>query len=503
MKKKLTRTPEGIPSYILKEIAYAILFPLSFIFNSSLQHHWVPDQWKTSFVVPIFKNGDRSKPLNYRPISLTSSFSRLFESILHQQISTHLEQNSLISKHQYGFLRNRTSCEQLLTCMYQWLCTLYKNNGTVNVLYTDIKKAFDTVSHRKLINMLDSYGLNHNVICWFKEFLNKRTQSVCIGSSISNSLPVHSGVPQGSVIGPLIFLLYFNGVATPAASSNATTQIRLFADDAKLFDENPFNLQLSLDNFVTWLDNHQLQIAPNKCFSISIPKVTPPLTPPSFNIGNHILEYNPLIKDLGVYISDDLKWESHISKISRKAALKSYQILKCFKTRNVWLLKNLFCTYVRPLLEHNTPVWSPYLQKDIVQIETVQKRFTKAIFRRCGIPFSSYKDRLYKLNMESLERRRVVYDLILLYKIINGISYIKFSDYFKFKSSSYNLRRNSLQIISNTQLKCTNHLWRNNFFNKSSVIWNELPERIVKSSNLNIFKTRLRGHVLVDRFTAF
>ena len=493
MKGKLTRSPEGIPSYILKQIAHSILMPLNFIFNSSLQNHWVPQQWKSSFIVPIFKKGNKSNPLNYRPISLTSSFSRLFESILHLKISNHLYSHSLISSHQYGFLKNKSSCEQLLTCIHNWLCSAFNSKSNVNVIYTDIAKAFDTVSHKKLVQTIKSFGVSENVVNWITEFLENRVQSVCVGTSVSSSLPIHSGVPQGSVIGPLLFLIYINGIIMSVITTNRSTGIRLFADDAKLFDTNQSNLQLSLNNFVSWLDNHQLKIAVHKCFSISFPKPNPPITPPTFTINNEPLLYNPLIKDLGVYISDNMKWESHINAIVQRAALKSYQLLKSFKSKNIWILKKLFCTYVRPQLEYNTPVWSPYLLKDKNNIESIQRRYTKAIFRRCSIPFTSYEDRLHQINLESLEQRRINYDLILLYKIINGLSCIQFSDYFDYKDINYNLRRNTVQIKSKIIIKSTNKLWLNNFFNRTPAIWNNLPDEVVTSQNLYIFKSRLKG----------
>lgn len=501
MKSKLTRSPEGIPSLVLKQISCAILSPLTFLFNSFLLNHYAPHQWKTSFIVPIYKKGDKSNPLNYRPISLTSTFSRLFESVLHSKISDFLHQFSLISPYQYGFLKNRSSCEQLLTCIYNWLCNICYNNSNVHIVYTDIAKAFDTVSHSKLVHTLKSYGINSHIILWVKDFLTKRVQSVCIGSSMSTTLPVHSGVPQGSVLGPLLFLLYIDDITSSVDSAVGSSEIRLFADDAKLFSTDQANLQHSLDNFVSWLDAHQLNIAANKCNSICLPKPKAPIDPPTFTIKNQTLDYNPLIKDLGVYISDDLKWGTHINKIVKKALLKSYQILKFFKSRNIWTLKRLFCTYVRPQLEYNTPVWSPYLLKNKTLLESVQKRYTKVIFYRCSIPFSSYEDRLHKINLDSLERRRLNYDLILLYKIVYGLSCIKFSDYFQYINVNYNLRRNSIQIMSTYQLKRNNKLWSNNFFNRVPVIWNELPNEIVVSPSLDIFKSKLKKHKIVNRLT--
>ncbi len=379
MKDKISRSPEGIPSFFIKRTAYSLLTPLTFIFNSTLKTHIVPEQWKSSIIVPIFKKGDRSNPLNYRPIALTSSFSRLFESILHNKISDYLFTYSLVSPHQYGFIHNRSSSDQLLVCIYQWLTSIFKGSN-IHVIYTDIAKAFDTVSHKKLIHVIQSYGINLDIIQWFQNFLYNRVQCVCIGSSVSDSLPVHSGVPQGSVIGPLTFILYINHITSCVDSLTDVRGIMLFADDTKLFDTDPNSLQLSLNNTVSWLKAHQLNIAPNKCNSICLHKPRSQCVPPSFTINDKTINYTSLIKDLGIFISEDLTWESHINRIVKKASLKTYQILKCFKTKNIWILRKLFVTYVRPQLEFNTSVWSPHLIKNITLIESVQKRYTKIYF---------------------------------------------------------------------------------------------------------------------------
>ena len=164
------------------------------------------------------------------------------------------------------------------------------------------------------------------------------------------------------------------------------------------------------------------------------------------------------------------------------------------------MLLKLYKTYVRPKLEYNSPVWSPYLSKDIDQIENVQKSFTRYAFRRCGIPYNSYKDRLYKINLDSLRRRRVVFDLILLYKIFYGTSDLKFSNYFKLKSNHYQLRHNSFQIESVVNFSLSQNQISNGFFTRVCNYWNSLPQSIIESETVSIFKTKLKTHDL-SQFT--
>ena len=414
-KDKVSRTPEGIPAFFIKRVISAIIYPLTTLFNLSLSSGAVPKQWKEAIVIPVFKKGDRSSPKNYRPISQTSSFCRIFESILFKNILTHLNSNSLLSPHQFGFLPGRSTCSQLLNCLNKWYQNFCENKPT-NVVYTDIAKAFDSVSHQKLLEVIKSYGLNQTVCTWIKSFLMGRSQQVAIGNRISSALSVISGVPQGSVLGPLLFLIYINDLCTCNIELEPRGGVALFADDAKIYSHEYTNLQNSLNCTNEWLQNFQLNLASQKCIHLQIKKPSLNIQQPPLYINNSEIQGSSSVKDLGVYISNDLKWSTHINHISNLASSQSYLILRSFSSRNIWVLLSLFKTYVRPKLEYNTSVWSPYLAKDIEQIESVQRQFTKFAFRRCGIPYKSYQDRLYKVNLKSLQYCRIVYDIILFLK---------------------------------------------------------------------------------------
>ena len=268
---KICRTPENIPSYVIKKIGPSIIRPLLIIFNNSLLTCTVPDQWKISYIIPVFKKGSRNIPKNYRPISLTSGFSRLFELIIHHKVLSYLLSNSLLSSSQYGFLPKRSACSQLLSCVDEWLWA-YVNNKTVDVLYMDIAKAFDSVSHTKLVRVLKSYGISDNVVAWVEEFLFNRKQHVCIGTVVSSGLPVLSGVPQGGVIGPLLFVIYMDGITKHLDLAEKNISIKLFADDAKIFGKDRANVQMALNQTSTWTQNRQLNLAYDKCFLLRITK---------------------------------------------------------------------------------------------------------------------------------------------------------------------------------------------------------------------------------------
>ena len=458
-----------------------------YIFNYSLQSHEIPEQWKTAIISPIFKKGDRSKPENHRPVSLTSSFSRIFESIVSEKMLSYLLGNGILTQYQFGFVPGKSTCSHLLSSLYHWVKSFASNKATT-VLYTDLSKAFDCVIHTKLIALLNVYGINAALINWIENFLSGRVQQVSINDQLSKLLPVKSGVPQGSVIGPLLFIIYVNDIVKTAVPIEPDGGIRLFADDAKLFSTNVENLQTSVNLFTSWVKSRQLMLAKSKCFQLKICRRNHEMVP-DITIDDTTIESTSVVKDLGVVMSKNLKWGPQIDRVYRTASLTSYQILKAFKTKNIWIFKKLYVTYIRPKCEYNTSVWSPYLLKDIHKIERIQKRFTKIACIKCNIPFKDYQDRLYKIGLKTLQHRRIIIDLILLYKIINGLSDLRFDQYFKFRTNPYGLRGNSRTIITIFSSKVTE--WHNCFFARSARYWNFLPNNVVCSKNLNLFKFTL------------
>ena len=261
LKDKTIRTPEKTPPYFIKHAIPSLVFPLLLIFNCSLALSEIPKQWKTSYVIPVYKKGIKHDPLNYRPISLTSTFSQIFEHIISQKIFNHIFDFNLLTPKQFGFVPYRSSGIQLLTYSYTWLTT-YLNNESVTVVYTDIKKAFDSVSHIRLLKIMTQYGFDDNLVNWLSEFLNNRTQSVLINNTLSDPLKIHSGVSLGGVIGPLLFLIYINDITF---NTQIQSEISLFADDAKVFSKSETSLQITLDNIHEWLKTRKLDLNPKKC----------------------------------------------------------------------------------------------------------------------------------------------------------------------------------------------------------------------------------------------
>ena len=292
-----------------------------------------------------------------------------------------------------------------------------------------------------------------------------------------------SGVPQGSVLGPILFLIYIDDVSKACSSK---TTIRLFADDAKVYSEENNDLQCSLNNISSFFKQRQLELAKEKCETMIISKRN---VTNSFNIGEHTLQEVCSVRDLGIVISNNLKWDKHIYLIRQKAYQRAHHILRSFNTNNIWTLLKAYNTYVRPILEYNSVVWSPYLVKDITLIESVQRFFTKRIFCRSRIPFESYQDRLYKLNIRSLEYRRMETDLTLTFKILNNLIDLPINKFFTLNSKPYNTRSHKKCLT----LKKVDTEFQKNFFSYRVIpVWNKLPSIIAEANTLIQFRSKLK-----------
>ena len=221
--------PDGIHPLVLKNCAKQLAHPLSIIFNRSLGEGLVPNAWKRSVVIPIFKKGHRFVPLNYRPVSLTPICCKTLEHVIADHLMDYLSEHNLLSPHQFGFRRGRSTVEQLLL-VYEEIYKAVDSGKTVDLILFDYSKAFDKVCHQILLEKLMSIGIDGKLLKWIASFLEGREMQVAVKGQLSSSRPVESGVPQGSVLGPLLFLIYVNHIG-----SKLTSNYKIFADDLKLY----------------------------------------------------------------------------------------------------------------------------------------------------------------------------------------------------------------------------------------------------------------------------
>lgn len=472
--------PDGLGAQFLKNLAPSLALPLSLLFNYSFNCGDMPDIWKMANVTPIFKKGQTCDPGNYRPISLTCVLCKLMESIIKDAVTNHLLVNKLITKQQHGFLAKHSTCTQLLECVNDWSISLNIRNS-VDIMYIDFHRAFDSVVHSKLLFKLKSYGITGGLLQWINNFLTNRFQAVKVGAQRSSLLPVISGVPQGSVLGPLLFLIYINDIAN-VIGSNLT--IKMFADDVKLYasidDISAVNLlQDGLFSISKWASDWQLRISVKKCAVL--------------HLGRNNLQYDYAlegetlpsvqeIRDLGVIMDSRLGFSSHFANISAKAHQRAGLILRCFKSRDPQLLFRAFTVYVRPLLEYCSPIWSPTYKSDVNKIEAVQRRFTK---RLRGFTYLSYFERLRILHADTLEVRRLRLDLIMMFKVINSFVDLDIGDFFELNTHSLCTRGHNLKLA---KPMCNNNARAFSFACRNVTCWNALPVNIVNSRSVAAFK---------------
>ena len=344
----------------------------------------------------------------------------------------------------------------------------------------DFQRAFDSVSHPKLLHKLQNYGIDGNLLFWISSFLTGRRQSVKIGSSFSKFSPVSSGVPQGSVLGPILFNLFVNDITD---NLDNTTTSKMFADDIKIYSEfdtntTTCNLQTHLDLIYKWSSIWQLTISQPKCNILFLGhhEIKRPL-----NISTFPLRVSNLIVDLGISIDPELKFSIHIHEIAARAKQRAALIHRCFLSRSSINLLRAFKTYVRPLVEYATQIWSPHFSSLIILIEGVQRSFTK---RLPGLSNLTYAERLTTLKLQSLEHRRLIFDLVMCFEIVHGLNALKFDDFFTFPNLS-TTRGHPLKLATPIAKKDVKKYF---FFTRIIPIWNALPSDFVMANSTIKFK---------------
>ena len=497
LKSSYSSGPDGLPPLLFKKLFIRLAEPLSIAFTQLMSVGAVPVIWKSAVITPLFKKGVAGDVSNYRPISLTCVPCKVMERIISHEIYQHLVDNNILHPAQHGFLKGHSTNTNLLESFNDWTLSLqYKHY--VNVVYIDFRKAFDTVSHEKLFIRLSSYGITGMLLKWLQNFLTNRTHRTKVGSCLSAEHSLLSGIIQGSGIGPILFLLFINELAFILEQSGV--KIKLFADDCKIYAEivdftDIAHLQDALNKLVEWSKIWQLDIAIDKCCMLSIGRCHQSTSSPhTYTISDIPLPTVDHCRDLGIIVSDNLQPRLHINTIVAKASQRSNAILRCFLSRDVNVLIQAFKVYVRPLLEFNTTVWSPTLKKDIIAVERVQRSFTK---RLPGLKEVSYTDRLTFLSIDSLELRRLHYDLVLCYQIIFNLIALRREEF---------LTLNTASVTRGHQFKLaklhSRGVRRKFFTNRIINVWNYLPADVVDFNSLNSFRQSLYK-VDFSRFLVF
>jgi hypothetical protein len=484
LKVKTSPGPDGIPTAFFINCIDELCYPLSLLFTLSFESGILPASWLISYITPIFKKGNPADANNYRPIALTSVMCKLMETIIKDQIARFLLDKAIINKSQHAFIKNHSTASNLLASLHDWSIGLNSHLYT-DIVYTNFSKAFDSIVPSKLLLKLELYGICGQLLNWIKHFLTNREQYVVIDRFYSSAASVVSGVPQGSVLGPILFIIYINDIGTVCSGE---AKLQLFADDAKLYSNVTLNstvsLQQSLDRLAQWATEWQLTINISKCCVLTISPANHSRSS-AYNINGVAVPQRNDYVDLGVTISGNLSFDTHINNIVSKARLRVSTLFRGFVTRNLYVMRRAFTTYVRPILEYNSVVWNPSLIHQIETLENVQRQFSKRIPQLSAL---TYLERLALLDLEPLEMRRLKLDLIYYFKILNRLTAFNPNDVFLIYTPSVSSRSNTpyLQKPIKTTNKHLNHL-----FYRQVDVWNALPNSIRLASSLPVFKYEL------------
>ena len=485
--------PDGISPRLIKEAKHELLLPLQHIFNMSLQKSVFPDGWKKANVVPIFKNkGNPTDPNNYRPISLLNVLAKLMEKCVHKHLFNYFREYSVITSAQSGFIRGDSTTNQLLY-LYDFICKCLDQGSEIRIVFCDISKAFDRVWHKGLLHKLSLNGVTGTILSWLKNYLHNRKQRVCYEGAFSDWSTIKAGVPQGSILGPLLFIIYINDIV-----SDISSNIRLFADDTSVYVkvDNPTaaasTINSDLEKIKLWSQKWLVSFNPTKTESLVITKKRNKTPHPSVYFDNTIIKEVSEHKHLGLIISNNGQWKEHIEYISQNAR-KRLAILRSvqFKLDRATLEK-IYISFIRPLLEYADVIWDNCSLENKKYLESLHLEAARII---TGATRYCNNDKLYKeLGWETLQNRRDFHKLSLFYNIVNNATPSFLSELVPPQvryASRYPLRNanNIVRISSRT------NLYSESFLPSTVRQWNALSSDVSSLPSLSAFRRAIKTHI--------
>ena len=484
--------PDSIDNRLLKELARPLSGPLTDLFNFSLTTGKVPNLWKQANVTPVFKKNEPSDVANYRPISLLNTIGKVLEKIIQKYVFNFLNDHHVITTLQSGFVPGDSTVNQLVE-IYNTFCQALDEGKEVRAIFCDISKAFDRVWHKGLLFKLNSVGISGSLLQWFTDYLDDRKQRVVIPGVCSDWSFVKAGVPQGSILGPLLFLLYINDIV-----ENINSSIRLFADDTSLYIivDNPtqaaYQLNSDLLKIHQWATKWLVTFNPSKSESVIFSrKRNKPIHPNIFMDRQPIQEVNSH-KHLGIFFSSDCTWHEHLEYIKCKAWARINVMRKLKFKLDRKSLQTIYFTFIRPILEYADVVWNNCTQYEINELDKIQNEAARIVTGATKLV--SINSLIKETGWETLLTRRKKHKLFLFYKMQNDMSPNYLSSLVP--PSVGNTTNYPLRNSSNLHTIHTNsQLYFNSFLPSVIRDWNELSEQTRNLPSIASFKREINSDI--------
>ena len=490
--------PDLISPRLLKEGCEILSRPLTKIFNLCLRSSYFPLIWKQANVVPVHKKGDKTNVSNYRPISLLSCIGKIFEKCVFKHLHNYIVFHNLISPVQSGFTPKDSAVFQLID-LYNTFTKAIDEGKEIRVIFCDISKAFDRVWHKGLLFKLRRMGISGPLLDWFRSYLDQRHQRVVIEGSYSDFLQVNAGVPQGSILGPLLFLLFINDIVVDIGSN-----INLFADDTSLYliVEDPVMaadlMDTDLDKIHTWADTWLVKFNPHKTEELIISRKITPRNHPAVTMDNVEVKRVDCHKHLGLIFNTKCTWNEHIDEITTKAWKRIHLLQSLNYQLDRRALQTMYFSFVRPILEYADVIKDNCFDYEKAALEKIQieaGRIVSGATKSC-----SRAKILFELGWDTLEQRRYKHRMITFFKMVKNLTPPYLQDLVPpnvHQVSNRNLRNQTDFTIPRSRT----NLYDSSFIPTATREWNSLPAEIKSSTSISIFKRMLnRDKIKVPSF---